>query len=250
MIGIRGICRAVDERTIIATILPYVVAGNSIPICYCNNKNAMFLTSIISSFVFDFFARFKMGGTNLNFFIIEQLATLSSESLSSSMNCLGGATPIDYLRPRVLELTYTTWDMKDFAEDLGFSGNPFAWNEERRFLIRAELDALFFHLYFPSESDGSWKRAKGETDTEIQGLKESFASPREAINHIMDSFWIRKERDEKAFGSYRTKEEILRVYDTMQECMRTGKAYESPLYGEDGKPLPLPATQQEEAHAR
>ena len=48
---------------------------------------------------------------------------------------------------RVLELTYTAWDMAPFARDLGDDGPPFRWDEERRFLLRAELDAAFFHLY-------------------------------------------------------------------------------------------------------
>ena len=34
-----------------------------------------------------------------------------------------------------------------FAADLGDEGPPFRWDEERRFAMRAELDAAFFHLY-------------------------------------------------------------------------------------------------------
>ena len=33
------------------------------------------------------------------------------------------------------------------ACDCGWSGPPFRWDEERRFLLRCELDAAFFHLY-------------------------------------------------------------------------------------------------------
>ena len=31
--------------------------------------------------------------------------------------------------------------------NLGDDGPPFRWDEDRRFLMRAELDAAFFHLY-------------------------------------------------------------------------------------------------------
>ena len=31
--------------------------------------------------------------------------------------------------------------------DMRCDGAPFVWDEERRFKIRAELDAAFFHLY-------------------------------------------------------------------------------------------------------
>ena len=37
--------------------------------------------------------------------------------------------------------------MAAFAPDLGDDGPPFRWDEERRFAMRAELDAAFFHLY-------------------------------------------------------------------------------------------------------
>ena len=37
--------------------------------------------------------------------------------------------------------------MRPFAEDLGFDGPPFAWDEDRRALLRAELDAFFAWAY-------------------------------------------------------------------------------------------------------
>ena len=58
--------------------------------------------------------------------------------------------------PRVLELTYTAWDLKSFAADCGYDGPPFRWDEERRFQLRCELDASFFHLYLGS---GEWQPA-------------------------------------------------------------------------------------------
>lgn len=33
------------------------------------------------------------------------------------------------------------------------------------------------------------------------------------------------------------------VYEVMQKCMSAGMAYESPLYDEEGKPIPDPAVQ-------
>ena len=46
------------------------------------------------------------------------------------------------------------------AAPLGFDGPPFRWDEDRRFLIRAELDAAFFHLYLPSDANGDWVPAR------------------------------------------------------------------------------------------
>lgn len=36
---------------------------------------------------------------------------------------------------------------EDFARDLGHDGPPFAWDEDRRAHLRAELDAFYAHAY-------------------------------------------------------------------------------------------------------
>ena len=56
---------------------------------------------------------------------------------------------------------------------------PFVWDEERRFDLRCDLDALYFHLYEISRDD---------------------------VDYIMETFPIVKRKDEAAYGSYRTKE--------------------------------------------
>ena len=101
----------------------------------------------------------------------------------------------DWLLPRVLELTYTAWDLEPFARDVGYDGPPFRWDPERRFLLRCELDAAFFHLYGLSRDD---------------------------TDYVMDTFPIVRKNDEKAHGEYRTKRVILEIYDAMAEAARTG----------------------------
>jgi hypothetical protein len=95
---------------------------------------------------------------------------------------------LDFIVPRVLELTYTAWDLQPFAQDVGYDGAPFIWDEDRRFLMRCELDALYFHLY---------------------------QIPRDDADYIMETFPIVKRKDESAHGEYRTKRVILEMYDQM-----------------------------------
>ena len=45
----------------------------------------------------------------------------------------------------------------------------------------------------------------------------------------MDTFPIVKRKDEEKYGSYRTKETILSIYDEMQESIRTGREYRTRL---------------------
>ena len=60
---------------------------------------------------------------------------------------------LDQIVPRVLELVYTAWDLAPFARDLGYEGDPFPWDEERRALLRAELDGIYAHLYGLNRDD-------------------------------------------------------------------------------------------------
>jgi hypothetical protein len=92
--------------------------------------------------------------------------------------------------------------MEAFARDLGDNGTPFQWEEERRFGMRAELDAAFFHLY---------------------------GTERDDVDYIMDTFPVVKRRNIEQYGSFRTKELILDVYDAMAEAMRTGMPYQTIL---------------------
>src|SRR5207245_2763982 len=123
----------------------------------------------------------------------------------------------------------TAWDMELFARDCGWSGPPFRWDEERRFLLRCELDAAFFHLYLPAEGNGEWHQAEGGTAEDLARLKVSFPTPRDAVAYIMDSFPIVRRKDEEKYGDYRTKRVALEIYDAMHESIRTGRPYQTRL---------------------
>jgi hypothetical protein len=105
-------------------------------------------------------------------------------------------------------------------------------------LLRAEVDAAYFHLYLPGEESGNWRHAEGETTEELAQLKRSFSTPRHAVDYIMDSFSIVRRRDEEACnGDYRTKRVILEMYDAMQQAIRTGQPYSTRLDPPPGPPI-------------
>lgn len=218
LMGWRDITNATNERTVISGILPLSAVGNKIPLLIPNTKYqtlSFALNAVLNSFVQDYVARQKMGGTTLNFFIAEQIAVLPPSAFAAPAPWQPSLPLAEWLRPRILELSYTAEDMRPFAEDLGFHGVPFVWDEARRAELRAELDAAFFHLYLPANPDGTWKQAEKETDAEYQALTAAFSTPRHAVDYIMDTFPIVKRKDEAAYGSYRTKERILAAYDAM-----------------------------------
>ncbi|CJM38692.1 Type I restriction-modification system methyltransferase subunit [Streptococcus pneumoniae] len=143
LLGFRDITNATNERTVIAGMLPFSAVGNNNPLILLPNGfdtrlQAALMGNLIS-LVFDFVARHKVGGTHLNFFIIKQLPVLPPEAYSEK--------DLAYIVPRVLELTFTAHDLKPFAEDLGYQGEPFPWNPDRRHQLKCELDAYYAHLY-------------------------------------------------------------------------------------------------------
>ena len=107
------------------------------------------------------------------------------------------------------------------AHECGWSVPPSRWDEERRFLLRCELDAAFFHLYLGTPDE--W-REQGTPE-----LLAAFPTPRDAVDHIMDTFPIVKRKDEKKHGEYRAKRVILEIYDAMQRAIATGQPYQTRL---------------------
>jgi hypothetical protein len=183
----------------------------------------------MNSFIQDYSARQKVGGTHMKYNVFRQLAVLppSIHKLSPAWNAT--MLLIDWLAPRVLELAYTAHDLTSLARDWGYDGTPFLWNEARRFEIRCELDAAFFHLYLPCESDGTWHKAEGKTPEQLAMLKRHFPQPRDAVAYILDQFPIVRQKDERTYGSYRTKEYILEIYDALLTAQRSGRPYRTKL---------------------
>jgi methylase of polypeptide subunit release factors len=220
--GWRRVSAVTNERTFLQTIFPFSGFGDSVFLMYFDSSKHEFSSMLgsLSSFAFDFVVRQKMGGVNLSFYLVAQFPVLQAEQLSIFHL---------HILPRILELTYTAWDLKPFAQDCGFDGPPFRWDEDRRFLLRCELDAAFFHLYLPANADGTWKKDENETAAEFAALCATFTTPREAVDYIMDTFSIVKRKDGAKYGEYRTKRTILEIYDAIQHASVTGQPYQTRL---------------------
>ena len=155
-IAFRDITNPTNARTMIATVVPFVGLGNTIPILTGDylttyRQLAPCLIANFNSILFDYVVRQKVHGTHLNWYIVEQLPVISPDYYETV--CFGQKTAGEIIREAVLELTYTAHDIAPFARDMGYVDErgktklPFLWNEERRSHLRAKLDAVFFHLY-------------------------------------------------------------------------------------------------------
>ncbi|MCX5274391.1 Eco57I restriction-modification methylase domain-containing protein [Streptomyces virginiae] len=181
LLGWRDICRASDSRTAIPAFLPVAGVGDKFLLELPGVEPALapLLGACQSSLVFDYSSRQKLGGTSMKYFTWRQLPVPTPTQL---------APHAAFITSHILELTYTASDMTGFARDLGDLGAPFIWDTDRRAVIRAELDAFFFHFY---------------------GIT------REDTTYILDTFNGVRDNDIKAHGEYRTKNLILAEYDRM-----------------------------------
>lgn len=204
LLGWRDISNATNTRTVIATIIPRTPTGDTFLLAMPAVEPALVaaLYANFCSFVFDYAARQKVGGTHLKFHLFKQLPALPPSAYLVSAPWARETLVRDWIVQRVLELTYTAWDLAAFGRDVGYEGPPFRWNPERRFLLRAELDAAFFHLYGLSRDDS---------------------------DYILETFPIVRKTDMKTHGEYRTKRVILELYDALEEAMRPGRTYETRL---------------------
>ena len=183
-LSFRDIARPTDVRTMIASIIPQVGCGHTLPILipYSGQLDALgaaCLTANLNSFGLDYVSRQKVQGTHLTWYTVEQLPVIAPADYDRSF---GATTARDLIRDHVLRLTYTAHDMAPFARDLGYDGDPFLWDEEERRHLRARLDALYFHLYGLSRTDAEY---------------------------VLNTFPIVRREDETAFGKYRTRDMTL-----------------------------------------
>lgn len=201
LMGWRDITNATNERTVIASVVPRVGVGNKIPLFFTSGTTAdraAALLGNLSALTLDFAARQKIGGTTLNYFYLKQFPVLPP----------GRYEPrdLEFIVPRVLELTYTADDLQYWAEDLvaydrrpvAERGQPFAWNPERRAQLRAELDAYYARLY-------------GLTRDELRYILD----PTDVMgaDYPSETFRVLKNNEVREFGEYRTQRLVLEAWD-------------------------------------
>jgi hypothetical protein len=176
-----------NERTAICAIIPFSAAGDLLNLVLFDDipstTKAVFVANF-NSFVFDYITRQKVGGTSLSLFIFKQLPLLPPSAYTNELE--------RKIAGKVLELSYTCWDLQGFAKELGYVDHkgrtkpPLTWSEDRRAHLQAELDAIYAHLYGISRED---------------------------LDYILDTFPIVKRKDEQKYGTYLTKELIFKYYD-------------------------------------
>ena len=228
--GFKNVTSPTNERTFLSTVLPYSAVGNSIPLILPRESidvpTLCALIAGMNSFPHDFCVRQKMGNVNLNFYLVKQFPIHPPEQYTPEL--------LEYIVPRVLELTYTAWDLVAFADDVwSESGNVLQsaieaqWQENTQVTNGGhrgaqspewvkhsdQADKEFPHPPFEWEEE---RRAQLRAD--LDGLYgHLYGLEREELDYILDTFPIVKEQDEEEYGEYRTKQLVLKAYDQLDE---------------------------------
>jgi hypothetical protein len=90
--------------------------------------------------------------------------------------------------------------MRPWAEDLGYTGKPFAWDEDRRALLRAELDAFFARKYALSKDELRYILDPAD----VKGP-----------DYPSETFRVLKKNEEARYGEYRTRRLVLEAWDRL-----------------------------------
>ncbi len=226
--GARRVTNVISNaRTVMACIMPPYPSNDMIVSlsfeCTDEEKPIRYsvFTALLNSIAFDYIARLKIAENLLKGVLFELPAPTPSMLFNSRY--------LEFILPRVLELSFTNWSLAGYANDLWSSIDetiqkaivrqsdenrkfvnddkfiqekpnwvttdynlpfyPFIWDEERRLLIRAELDAFFAKIYSFNLND---------------------------INYIMSTFPIVKKKEEGKFNEFLSYRLLLEAWDRIE----------------------------------
>jgi len=219
LIGWRDIVGS-EGRTLIPSLVPKAGVNNKLLLLLPQHPVPLIaaLYGCLASLTCDYVAKQKVGGSSLNYFVMDQIAVLPPTAFASAA--------LDFIVPRILELSYTSRSLGGFARDLGYDGPPFAWNCDRRALLRAELDAWY-------------ARAYGLSRDELRYILD----PADAMgpHYPSETFRVLKNNEMKRHGEYRTQRLMLEAWDRLELDRKTQVAMPKSPTRIDIDPFRLPA---------
>ena len=202
LIVFRDVTSSITERTFILSPIPDACGvGNSATLLFVEGGTmpGALLLGMMSSLVFDYATRQKIGGSHASISFVKQFPVLTPEQITSS----------GYERDiveRVARLCWFNHDLDGWMEELreecpeeySLPEEPVIWDEEQRAVWQAELDAIFAHLYGLSTEDLRY-----------------ILDPEDVCGKgcINETFRVLKERELRELGEYRTKRLVMEAWN-------------------------------------
>ena len=207
LFAFRDIARGVDMRTFIIAPIPDAFGvGHTATLLYAERgcMPGASLYGMMSSLIFDYTTRQKIGGTHVSINYVKQFPVLTPNQIPSTMQW--------QIVKRVAELCYFNHDMDGWASELWEemseeqraelpqlgAHQPWVYNPERRAVLQAELDAIFAHLYGLN------------TEDLVYILDPEDICGKGCIN---ETFRVLKDNEIRQYGEYRTKRLVLEAWN-------------------------------------
>jgi hypothetical protein len=183
--------------------------------------------------ILDYVAKQKIGGVNLNYFYVNQFPVIKESQYQ--------LIDLQRIAPVTFELIFSSWDIKAFADDIwkeagedlkaaitkqweenkvatgghkwtppdwceidktGCPLPPFKWDENRRAVLKAELDAIYAKLY-------------GLTTEELRYILD----PKDVYGEDFpgETFRVLKEKEMRLYDEYRTRRLVLEAWEKLNK---------------------------------
>ena len=207
LIGFRDVTNATNERTFICSPMPDSCGvGHSATLLYAERRTmpVASLCAMMSSLVFDYTTKQKIGGSHASISFVKQFPVLTPDQIPSTTQW--------QIVKRVAELCYFNHDMDGWASELWEemseeqraalpqlgAQQPWVYNPERRAILQAELDAIFAHLYGLDTEDLRY-----------------ILDPEDVCGKgcINETFRVLKDNEIRQYGEYRTKRLVLEAWN-------------------------------------
>lgn len=165
-LGFLAIGSATNTRSMVCSALPDFPCGNSVGVLRPHTslvvagltelELSLVLSCCFNSFVFDFALRTRLGGTNLNYFVLEE-CPLPNLSAYASRNGRTGVAVLKALAAVAAKLTFIhrrfAPDWLDLINSDSKIQAGWAVQDDERLRLRCTIETLVAHLYGISESD-------------------------------------------------------------------------------------------------
>ncbi|MEI7924253.1 MAG: hypothetical protein WCJ40_20280, partial [Planctomycetota bacterium] len=177
-IGFMDVTSSTNTRTFISVPIADLPCGNKVPtLSILSNplNGPIFISGVCNSFTFDYVTRNRLGGTTLNWFIVEECPLPKNINQYLKNNLLIKNSQLSFIHrrfaPEWLKLAHQYPDMFGFDPLQGIPHQiPREWKhwwavtETDRLRLRLEIDALVADLYGLDPDDFDWILKDDPTD--------------------------------------------------------------------------------------
>ena len=157
-VGFLNVSSATNTRSMISCLIVDLPCGNSVPVLQTSDKfleSSLVLCTILNSFVFDFITRLRLGGVNLNWYIVEELPIPRNISSTAWKSVVKHSASLIMISRCFAKEWLLIAEKQPSIRDHEWK-RLWAIADHERLRLRCILDAIIAELYGLEYSDLAW----------------------------------------------------------------------------------------------